>query len=414
MDRSKKPGPDNSRADHIPGVLRIGAITVPDGDCQEREAAERTLDRRRPGRTIKRPGGRRTAHQTDRPDEPQPAPDPEPERHPSPPDRGPTNTPGEPVSPARRPGAGGVRRGRTRSPTTSSSRRRRRGRSGRGRTGRRRPCPARRSSWRSGSGRPARATAWRTVLTLPLWAAGITTCLRTESRRAVTLHSRTRTRMVTHHQTSPTIESATNAMPVSALSAIGSAILPKLVTRLRAAGDVAVDLVGDHRQREQRERDAAPAGSSRRRRASSAQPKNGTITMRSVVRALGTFQLPGARLLPSRSSRHARSPIGSATRSTPSVAMTSARTRSPTRVPSGRSPAWWCRRPRDPGGRPGPPPPPSVQRLHQHLDALADPLLGALGVELLDQRGDVLDPCPDLVLVELAVEAAASVPSSSE
>ena len=39
--------------------------------------------------------------------------------------------------------------------------------------------------------------------------------------------------MVTHHQMSPTIERPMKAMPVIALSAIGSAILPKLVTRLR-------------------------------------------------------------------------------------------------------------------------------------------------------------------------------------
>ena len=42
--------------------------------------------------------------------------------------------------------------------------------------------------------------------------------------------------MVTHHQMSPMIESPMKAIPVIALSAIGSAILPKSVTspRLRA------------------------------------------------------------------------------------------------------------------------------------------------------------------------------------
>ena len=53
-------------------------------------------------------------------------------------------------------------------------------------------------------------------------------------RSSVTLHSRSSTTMVTHHQMSPTIESPMNAIPVSALSAMGSAILPKFVTRLRA------------------------------------------------------------------------------------------------------------------------------------------------------------------------------------
>ncbi len=72
------------------------------------------------------------------------------------------------------------------------------------------------------------------VFHLPLVAAAITTVLATESRSRVTDHSRTSTRIVTHHQTSPMIESATSAIPVSALSAMGSAILPKSVTRLRA------------------------------------------------------------------------------------------------------------------------------------------------------------------------------------
>ena len=40
--------------------------------------------------------------------------------------------------------------------------------------------------------------------------------------------------MVTHHQMSPTTASPMKAMPVIALSAMGSAILPKSVTRLRA------------------------------------------------------------------------------------------------------------------------------------------------------------------------------------
>ena len=40
--------------------------------------------------------------------------------------------------------------------------------------------------------------------------------------------------MVTHHQMSPTTDSPMKAIPVIALSAMGSAILPKLVTRLRA------------------------------------------------------------------------------------------------------------------------------------------------------------------------------------
>jgi hypothetical protein len=45
---------------------------------------------------------------------------------------------------------------------------------------------------------------------------------------------------------------------MSDLSAIGSAILPKFVTRLCSAGQITVDLVGEHRQEEHDE--GPPAG----------------------------------------------------------------------------------------------------------------------------------------------------------
>ena len=45
---------------------------------------------------------------------------------------------------------------------------------------------------------------------------------------------------------------------------------------------------------------------------------------------------------------------------------------------------------------------------------LADPLLGALGVELLDQVGDVLGPGAISSSSSLSSYVAASVPSSSE
>ena len=45
-----------------------------------------------------------------------------------------------------------------------------------------------------------------------------------------------------------------------------------------------------------------------------------------------------------------------------------------------------------------------LDALDQDDDVLADALLGALGVELLDQGGDVLGASPDLVLVELVGE----------
>ena len=52
-------------------------------------------------------------------------------------------------------------------------------------------------------------------------------------RRSVIPSSRTTTRAVTHHHRSPVMDSSTKADSVRALSAMGSAILPKLVTRLR-------------------------------------------------------------------------------------------------------------------------------------------------------------------------------------
>ena len=77
-----------------------------------------------------------------------------------------------------------------------------------------------------------RAKVCTSVLSLPPWPAGITTPRRiSQNRMSVMPHSRTSTTIVTHHHSSPMIDSPTNAMPVSALSAIGSAILPKSVTR---------------------------------------------------------------------------------------------------------------------------------------------------------------------------------------
>ena len=71
------------------------------------------------------------------------------------------------------------------------------------------------------------------VLTLPPRPAAITPCRITQKRTAVMPHSRTSTTTVTHHQTSPMIDSPTRAIVTSALSAIGSTTLPKLVTRPR-------------------------------------------------------------------------------------------------------------------------------------------------------------------------------------
>src|SRR5215469_12566606 len=71
------------------------------------------------------------------------------------------------------------------------------------------------------------------VLILPPRLAAMTPREITQKRRPVTASSRNRITPVTHHGSSPRADSTTSADPVSALSAIGSAILPKSVIRLR-------------------------------------------------------------------------------------------------------------------------------------------------------------------------------------
>ena len=147
----------------------------------------------------------------------------------------------------------------------------------------------------NGATKPPRATACITVLILPLCLAGITTSLAMESRAKVTAHSRSSTTMVIVHHSQAGKKSAMiarpmKAIPVIALSAIGSAILPKLVIRLclRARSPSILSVIiarQNSTQATQRQPMLPPPSCSR------AQPKNGTITMRRVVRALGTFQL---------------------------------------------------------------------------------------------------------------------------
>jgi hypothetical protein len=76
------------------------------------------------------------------------------------------------------------------------------------------------------------ATLCSRVLTLPPRLAGSTPCRITTSRSTVMPISRTRMTTVTHQASSSSSDSPMSAAPMSALSAIGSAILPKSVTRL--------------------------------------------------------------------------------------------------------------------------------------------------------------------------------------
>ena len=71
------------------------------------------------------------------------------------------------------------------------------------------------------------------VFSLPPWLAAMTPRLMTAKRSAVMPSSRARISPVTHQGSSPSADSVISAAPVSALSAIGSAILPKSVTRPR-------------------------------------------------------------------------------------------------------------------------------------------------------------------------------------
>ena len=71
---------------------------------------------------------------------------------------------------------------------------------------------------------------WATVFILPPRLAAMTPCRITHTRSRVTASSRTRITTVTHHGSSSRIDSPIRAVPVSALSAIGSASLPNSVT----------------------------------------------------------------------------------------------------------------------------------------------------------------------------------------
>ena len=76
------------------------------------------------------------------------------------------------------------------------------------------------------------ASAWTTVLSLPPRLLAITPSRITQKRSRVTPTSRTRIATVTHQGSSPRIDSPISAVPVRALSAIGSASLPNSVTWL--------------------------------------------------------------------------------------------------------------------------------------------------------------------------------------
>ena len=99
--------------------------------------------------------------------------------------------------------------------------------------------------------------------------------------------------MVTHHGTWPSSDSPTSAIPMRALSAMGSTILPKDVTspRSRAMRPSAQSVImALMKTTTAATRLAASVPSSR----SSSQPKSGTSRSRSVVSAFGRFTALGS------------------------------------------------------------------------------------------------------------------------
>ena len=230
---------------------------------------------------------------------------------------------------------------------------------------------------------PLSANACSAVLILPPRLAAITPYRIMKNRMTVMPHSRPSTRMVTHHHSSPMIDSPMNAIPVSALSAIGSMSLPKSVTRLRARAmspSIRSVAMAAMKTPAAHQRDVTSWPSIR----SSSQPNSGTSRMRSVVSAFGQVpvaRLSGLRLHAANLLPHARPRRG----------------RHPTlrsRRPRTMSPISGPRRDVDDRGRTVDLRPlavgaalgvGAVEALDQDVDPLADPVLGALRGELLGQ-----------------------------
>ncbi len=125
------------------------------------------------------------------------------------------------------------------------------------------------------------AMTWSRVLILPPRLAAITPRRITQNRSAVTASSRATMTTVTHQASSPRIERVTRAEPVRALSAMGSAIFPKSVIRLRRRASSPSRQVG-HRTRPRTRRTNRTGircrrspGTRRRRGRAAAGPRSG-------------------------------------------------------------------------------------------------------------------------------------------
>ena len=203
-----------------------------------------------------------------------------------------------------------------------------------------------------------------------------------------------------------------SAAPISALSAIGSAILPKSVTGAAPTRNRAVDAVGQRGERQilPSRRNASRRGRRARSAAAPQKPEPSTAARQSArspdwhtgLRRLGSSTPPSSALQPapwpSRATRHSS---GSATRSAPSAPTTThARRRSPARrfaarqlsrrnsvVPS-TSGAWWSARPSTSGRSDGASS--SVTLTRSTRTSTIEPIrsLRALADELLDEPAE--------------------------
>src|SRR5262245_12620639 len=140
-----------------------------------------------------------------------------------------------------------------------------------------------------GSTYSAIATTCSSVFSLPPRLAAITPRRMTQNRSSVTEISLARITTVTHQASSPRADRVTSAAPVSALSAIGSAILPKSVIRPRLRAS---------RPSSRSVTDATPNTTNAATRqpvppASRQATKTGTSTRRSTVSALAALTSPG-------------------------------------------------------------------------------------------------------------------------
>src|ERR1700684_335035 len=194
----------------------------------------------------------------------------------------------------------------------------------------------------------------------------MTPCDMTQTRSPVTAPSRNRITPVTHQGSSPRADSTISAEPVSALSAIGSAILPKSVIRLRRrASSPSRKSVAE----------ATPKGTQAAIRAasppvSSSTTNTGTRHRRATVRAFATLIRLGAGTPPVPAPRSSAAPV--------SGRLNAARTSPRPHAPAAIAPL-------------------AARFLDEDIDGLAQPLGGPLCHELVGEVGQFLDPPGDLV-----------------